>query len=36
MVELKNGMAVEARIIYDKITYFDYAMNAIGIKHRIN
>ncbi|MBF1356033.1 MAG: HlyD family efflux transporter periplasmic adaptor subunit [Mogibacterium diversum] len=36
IVELKNGMAVEARIIYNKITYFDYAMNAIGIKDRIN
>ncbi len=31
-VTVTNGMAVEARIVYDKITYFDYVMNVIGIK----
>lgn len=31
-VNITNGMAVEARIVYDKITYFDYVMNAIGVK----
>lgn len=29
---LSNGMTVEARIKYDKITYFDYALEAIGLK----
>lgn len=31
-VSITNGMAVEARIIYDKISYFNYLMNAIGVK----
>lgn len=29
---LSNGMSVETRIQYDKITYFEYALDALGIK----
>ena len=32
IIELKNGMAVESRIVYDRITYFNYIMNALGVK----
>lgn len=32
IIDISNGMAVEARIVYDKITYFDYVLNAIGVK----
>lgn len=31
-IEVKNGMMMECRIIYAKITYFDYFMDAIGMK----
>ena len=31
-IHITNGMAVQARIVYDRISYFDYFMNAIGIK----
>lgn len=33
-VNLANGMTVEARIIYDKLTYFDYALEKMGVKYR--
>jgi multidrug resistance efflux pump len=29
-VDISNGMAVEARIQYDGVTYFDYVMEALG------
>ena len=29
-VDLSNGMAVEASIQYDKVTYFNYVMEKIG------
>ncbi len=32
IINLANGMVVECRIIYDKITYFNYLLDAIGIK----
>lgn len=32
VIHITNGMAVQARIVYDKISYFDYFMNAIGVK----
>lgn len=31
-INLENGMAVECRIIYDKISYFNYFLDAIGVK----
>lgn len=31
---LSNGMAVEARIQYDEVTYFDYVMEALGVLTR--
>ena len=33
-VNLANGMSVEARIIYDRLTYFDYALEKMGVKYR--
>lgn len=33
-VNLANGMSVEARIIYDKLTYFDYLLEKLGVKYR--
>ena len=27
----ENGMGVETRIKYDKITYFNYALDALGL-----
>lgn len=33
-VNLTNGMTVEARIIYDRMTYFDYALERMGVKYR--
>ena len=33
-VDITNGMNVEARIKYDKITYFDYVMESIGVLTR--
>ena len=33
-VNLANGMTVEARIIYDKLTYFDYMLEKLGVKYR--
>lgn len=33
-VNLVNGMTVEARIIYDKMTYFDYVLEKLGVKYR--
>lgn len=32
IINLTNGMVVECRITYDKISYFDYFLDAIGIK----
>ena len=29
-VDLSNGMSVTARVEYDKLTYFEYAMEALG------
>jgi hypothetical protein len=34
MVNLSNGMAVEARIEYDKITYFNYVIEKLGFYTR--
>lgn len=31
---LSNGMAVDARIQYDEVTYFDYVMEALGVLTR--
>ena len=31
-IDIKNGMTGVARITYDKITYFDYALEKLGIK----
>lgn len=31
-IDLSNGMSVEARIQYDKVTYFNYVMEKLGIK----
>lgn len=31
-IDIKNGMTGVARITYDKITYFDYALEKMGIK----
>lgn len=33
-VNLANGMTVEARVIYDKLTYFDYLLEKLGVKYR--
>lgn len=33
-VNLANGMTVEARIIYDKVTYFDYVLEKLGMKYK--
>lgn len=33
-VNLANGMTVEARIIYDKLTYFNYFLEKLGVKYR--
>ena len=30
-VDLSNGMSVTARVEYDKLTYFEYAMEALGV-----
>ena len=30
-VDLSNGMSVTARVEYDQITYFEYAMEALGV-----
>ena len=29
-VNLSNGMSVEARITYDKVTYFQYLLEKLG------
>lgn len=31
-ISLSNGMVVEVQIIYNELTYFDYALNLLGIK----
>ena len=33
-VDLSNGMSVTARVEYDKLTYFEYAMEALGVLFR--
>lgn len=33
-VNISNGMSVEARIIYDELTYFDYLLESIGLLTR--
>ena len=33
-VDLSNGMSVTARVEYDKLTYFDYVMEALGVLFR--
>ena len=33
-VNISNGMTVEARVIYDKLTYFDYVLEKLGVKYR--
>jgi len=33
-VSLSNGMAVEVRIQYDKVSYFDYVWESLGMKVR--
>lgn len=33
-VNLANGMTVEARIIYDKLTYFNYLLEKMGIRYK--
>ena len=33
-VNISNGMAVEARIIYDELSYFDYFLESVGILTR--
>ena len=33
-VNLANGMTVEARIIYDKLTYFNYLLEKLGVKYK--
>ena len=30
-VDLSNGMSVTARVEYDQVTYFEYAMEALGV-----
>lgn len=31
-VNLSNGLQVEARVIYDEVTYLDYILEALGVK----
>lgn len=33
-VNLANGMSVEARIIYDKVTYFNYLLEKLGVRYK--
>ena len=33
-VDLSNGMSVTARVEYDQVTYFEYAMEALGVLFR--
>ena len=33
-VDITNGMTAVARIRYDKVTYFDYVLEKLGIKTR--
>lgn len=33
-VNLANGMTVEARITYDRLTYFDYLLEKLGVKYK--
>lgn len=33
-VNLANGMSVQARIIYDKMTYFEYLLQKLGVKYK--
>jgi len=33
-VDISNGMAVEARIQYDEVTYFDYVLESLGVLTR--
>ena len=33
-VNISNGMSVEARIIYDELTYFDYLLEPLGLLTR--
>jgi len=33
-VNISNGMAVEARVAYDKVTYFNYVLDKLGFKPR--
>lgn len=33
-VNLSNGMSVEARIVYDKVTYFQYLLEKLGLYAR--
>ena len=33
-VDLSNGMSVTARVEYDKLTYFEHAMEALGVLFR--
>ena len=33
-VNISNGMSVEARIIYDELTYFDYLLDSLGLLTR--
>ncbi len=33
-VNLSNGMTVEARIIYDMMTYSDYVLEKLGVKYK--
>ena len=33
-VDLSNGMSVTARVEYDKLTYFEYALEALGVLFR--
>ena len=30
-VDLANGMSVTARVQYDEVTYFQYALEALGV-----
>ena len=30
-VNISNGMSVEARIIYDELSYFDYLLESLGL-----
>ena len=33
-VNISNGMSVQARIVYDELSYFDYVMESLGILTR--